>query len=58
VVLYSLRHTAISEMMRAGIDVFTVAKLTGTSVSMIEKNYGHLRHDEVKAKLDKIRMIR
>ncbi len=45
-------------MMRAGIDVFTVAKLTGTSVSMIEKNYGHLRHDEVKAKLDKIRMIR
>jgi integrase len=58
VVLYSLRHTAISEMMRAGIDVFTVAKLTGTSVSMIEKNYGHLRHEEVKAKLNKIRMIR
>lgn len=58
VVLYSLRHTAISEMMRAEIDVFTVAKLTGTSVSMIEKNYGHLRHEEVKAKLNKIRMIR
>lgn len=54
VVLYSLRHTAISEMMMAGIDVFTVAKLTGTSVAMIEKNYGHLNKDAVKAKLDRM----
>ena len=44
-------------MMMAGIDVFTVAKLTGTSVSMIEKNYGHLNKDAVKAKLDMIRMV-
>ena len=54
VVLYSLRHTAISEMMMAGIDVFTVAKLTGTSVAMIEKKYGHLIKDAVKAKLDRM----
>ena len=57
VVLYSLRHTAISEMMMAGIDVFTVAKLTGTSVAMIEKNYGHLNKEMVKQKLDRMRMV-
>jgi integrase len=57
VVMYSLRHTAISEMILAGMDSFVVAKLTGTSVSMIEKNYGHLRHSAVTAKLDRVVMI-
>jgi hypothetical protein len=39
---------------RAGsaIDAFSVAKLTGTSVAMIEKNYGHLNKDAVRATLD------
>jgi integrase len=58
VVLYSLRHTAISEMIMGGMDAFMVAKLTGTSVAMIEKNYGHLSHDVVIAKLDKLRMTK
>lgn len=58
VVLYSFRHTAISEMIMGGMDAFVVAKLTGTSVPMIEKNYGHLSHDVVTAKLDKVRMMR
>ncbi|MEI8403507.1 MAG: tyrosine-type recombinase/integrase [Alcaligenaceae bacterium] len=57
VVLYSLRHTAISEMIMGGMDSFWVAKLTGTSVAMIEKNYGHLNHDVVTAKLDKVRRM-
>ncbi len=39
VVMYALRHTAISEMILAGMDSFIVAKLAGTSVAMIE---GHL----------------
>jgi integrase len=58
VVLYSLRHTAISEMIMGGMDSFIVAKLTGTSVAMIEKNYGHLSHNVVTTKLDNIRMMR
>jgi hypothetical protein len=58
VVLYSLRHTAISEMIMGDMDSFMVAKLTGTSVAMIEKNYGHLSHQVVKAKLDNVRMMR
>ena len=57
VVLYSLRHTAISELIMGDMDSFMVAKLTGTSVAMIEKNYGHLSHDVVTAKLDKVRMM-
>lgn len=57
VVLYSLRHTAISEMVMAGMDSFIVAKVTGTSVAMIESNYGHLRHDKVTAKLDLVKMV-
>lgn len=57
VVMYSLRHTAISEMILAGMDSFIVAKLTGTSVAMIEANYGHLKHSIVTAKLDAVAML-
>ncbi len=57
VVMYSLRHTAISEMVLAGMDSFIVAKLAGTSVAMIEANYGHLKHSVVTAKLDAVAML-
>lgn len=56
-VLYSLRHTAISEMIAAGMDSFVVAKLAGTSTAMIDEHYGHLRHDTTRARLDAVRMI-
>ncbi|MET3229454.1 UNVERIFIED_ORG: integrase [Burkholderia sp. 1263] len=39
-VLYCMRHTYISEAIARGLDVFTVAKLTGTSVAIIQSNYG------------------
>ncbi len=57
VVMYSLRHTAISEMVLAGMDSFIVAKLAGTSVAMIEANYGHLKHSVVTARLDSVAML-
>ena len=57
VVMYSLRHTAISEMILAGMDSFIVAKLAGTSVAMIEANYGHLKHSIVTARLDSVAML-
>lgn len=57
VVLYALRHTAISEMIASGIDSFIVARLAGTSSAMIDKHYGHLRHDRTRAKLDVAKMI-
>ncbi|RQZ49997.1 tyrosine-type recombinase/integrase [Burkholderia sp. Bp9099] len=57
VVMYSLRHTAISEMIANGIDSFEVARMAGTSTEMIDKHYGHLRHDRMRAKLDAVAIL-
>jgi len=57
VVAYHLRHAAISEMIAAGMDSFLVAKLAGTSTTMIDKHYGHLRHDLTRAALDAVSII-
>jgi integrase len=39
---YRWRHTAISTLLMMGVDVATVAELTGTSPEMIHQHYGHL----------------
>lgn len=57
VVLYSLRHCAISEMLVGGLDPMTVARITGTSVIMIQRHYGHLMKDAAAAKLAKVKMM-
>jgi integrase len=57
VVMYSLRHTAISQLIQGGVDVFLIAKMAGTSVGMIEKHYGHLRHDKTRQRLDLVQSI-
>jgi integrase len=41
VVPYCYRHTWISDWLDAGRPLLTCAELTGTSVSLIEKVYGH-----------------
>jgi integrase len=40
---YALRHSTITDLVSAGLDLLTVAQLSGTSVAMIEKHYGHLQ---------------
>jgi integrase len=57
VVPYNLRHAAISEFIMAGMDVYVVATVTGTSVDMIQRYYGHLRHDRTRELLDKAVMV-
>ncbi len=42
---YTLRHSVISDLVHDGLDLLTVAQISGTSVRMIEKHYGHLRGD-------------
>jgi hypothetical protein len=37
-----MRATFISDALAAGVSVFTVAKIAGTSVHMIERSYGRL----------------
>jgi integrase len=44
-VAYTLRHSAITDLVTTGLDILTVAQLSGTSVGMIERHYGHLRAD-------------
>lgn len=39
---YRFRHTAISTLLMHGVDVTTVAELTGTSPDIIYKSYGHI----------------
>lgn len=40
---YALRHSTITDLIVKGLDTMTVAQLSGTSIVMIEKHYGHLR---------------
>lgn len=57
VVAYALRHTFISEAIQNGVDVFTVAKLVGTSIQMIQKHYGHLCSARTREQLDGIYLV-
>ena len=54
IVAYTLRHTAISDWLQAGVDIATVAKLAGTSVAMIDKNYHKFIRSNVDDKLANI----
>lgn len=51
VTAYSMRHSAITDLVTGGLDLLTVAQLSGTSVAMIERHYGHLRADHAAAAL-------
>jgi integrase len=49
---YTLRHSVITDLVvDQALDLFTVAALSGTSVVMIEKHYGHLRQDRAQQAL-------
>jgi integrase len=40
---YTLRHSTITDLVTSGLDLLTVAQVSGTSVRMIEQHYGHLQ---------------
>jgi len=42
---YCLRHTFASEALMAGVSIFQLARVMGTSVGMIDRVYGHLVQD-------------
>lgn len=48
---YTLRHSVITDLVRARLPILTVAQLSGTSVAMIEKHYGHLVRDDAEEAL-------
>lgn len=54
VTAYSIRHSVITDLVTDGLDLLTVALLSGTSVAMIERHYGHLRADHAAAALARL----
>lgn len=48
---YTLRHSTISDLVRGGLDLLSVAQISGTSVAMIEAHYGHLNRTHAAAAL-------
>lgn len=48
---YAMRHSVITDLVVGGLDLLTVAQVSGTSVAMIEKHYGHLQADRAAAAL-------
>ncbi len=53
-VTYTLRHSTITDLVVGGLDLLTVAQLSGTSVEMIERHYGHFRVDRAAEALAKL----
>lgn len=45
---YTLRHSTITDLVTGGLDLMTVAQVSGTSVRMIEKHYAHLQRDRAR----------
>ena len=45
--LYSLRHTYATLRLEAGTEVYNLAKNMGTSVTQIERHYGHVAVDKI-----------
>jgi len=54
VAAYTLRHSVITDLIREGLPILTVAQLSGTSVAMIEKHYGHLVRNDADDALARI----
>lgn len=48
---YTLRHSVITDLVVNGLDLMTVAALSGTSIVMIQKHYGHLRAEHARKAL-------
>lgn len=56
-VTYTLRHCWITDAIVGGMDPVTVARLTGTSMEMISKTYGHLIEGVARDTLAKIEFV-
>ena len=42
---YNLRHNVISDLVHYGLDLLTVALMSGACVTIVERHRGHLRAD-------------
>lgn len=51
---YTIRHSVITDLIHGGLDALTVAQLSGTSLLMIERHYGHLTQEHARAALARL----
>lgn len=51
---YTLRHSTITDLVVGKLDLLTVAQISGTSVRMIERHYGHLQSERATQALAKL----
>lgn len=56
-VLYTLRHSFITQALTDGMATLDVARLVGTSIGMIEKHYGHLVASSARERLARVRLL-
>ncbi len=54
ITMYTIRHSVITDLIHSGLDSLTVAQLSGTSILMIEKHYGHLTKQHSKEALSRL----
>ncbi len=52
--MYSLRHAVITDLATDGVDLSTIAQLSGTSIAMIQAHYAHLQQDVAAAALERL----
>jgi integrase len=56
-VLYTLRHSFITQALQDGLTILDVARLVGTSVVMIDRHYGHLAAKSAGEKLAAVELV-
>jgi integrase len=57
VCLYTLRHSFITQALSDGLTTLDVARLTGTSLAMIDRHYGHLVQSASAERLARVQML-
>lgn len=55
--LYTLRHSFITAALTDGMSPLDVARIVGTSLRMIDKNYGHLCHHAARERLAAVQLL-
>ena len=53
---YTLRHSFITQALLDGVSTLEVSKIVGTSLTMIEKHYGHLVQETVRERLARVQL--
>jgi integrase len=54
IVFHSLRHSAASRMVQAGVDLYVVQKILGHSVITVTEKYSHLSDESLRAAVEKM----